>query len=774
MALSAALVFLVQVLAAQLSQIPKTSPAAGLADHLSASPGSAYDSLLTTVPTIAGVVLGLYYGALATLIQSRYGRVPSEIRRLVSDDPAGSTYAGLLSLAMGSSLFLLGVHAAGVAPTRLHAYVLLAVSLVALYGFSALGRRAFDFLDPTRLVIPVLPDLLAAARQATTRGYRYETAEYQGLYQRQASHQLDLLQMLFELAEPEERHGGRRVVELAQYVPPLLRQYFDLKPAIPAASRWYPRIARQRRWYLSDATYLEVAMATRTSLPFEEGIDTDWVEERLLGMVEKQIQRAADGGDWSQLNGLLDVLRGCNRAMGKAWSTPLALDTTDRVQSLILSKLPLTNVRADIAFDVAFCVDLMTLNRLELLLGFGESVRELARVKMPEAVGRIDWRDRKSIYSFPAGFVVSEALESFRSQLRFERDVHGEHVTPSWYLAEELARRLLESLKQSIEPLMTEAARGLPDVPGDPANVERSQVLGAFASRKSEYVTKLANLTDVANELAATLRSLDRSHDLKWPEWDAESIETRMRKVAIDRSLDFASLIAALALVPPGPDRVDYLGEAVSLTAEDCLRVLATGDHAIFKELFPRYFHGCLVVAEQIRRESSRWPLETFATLYTEALIDMMAISGYALVYAEIRRDHRSWILVKELWSRYLSGTDGATRASFLDTAYEHSRNLFQITPRTLIRTGWQMRVDQSLRALPQKRSVRRFGVDQWPNHPSPLIRAIRPGDFGSHFKGQDIFVSCFLRREKPRRDDDQLHRSIAIARRQSFQDDEQ
>lgn len=517
--LGGTVVGLAQVFSTLIAQAPNSVPAFGLIEHLRASPGSAYDALLTTVPTVAGVLLGLYYGALATLIGSRYGRVPGEIRSLVASEPAGTTYAGLLALAIGVSLFLLGLQASGATPTRLHTYVLLAVSVVALYAFAALGRRVFDFLDPTRLVIPVVPDFLVAAQQATTRGYRYETEEYQALYQRQAAYQLDLLDMLFDLAQPEEAGHGQRLVALAQYVPALLSQYLSLRPAIPGASRWYPRTARQRRWYLSDYTVQELALATRTSLQFEEGVDTSWVEQRVLGLVERQIVVAANRQDWELVRDLLGVLGSCNRAMGRAWSTTLAHDINDSVSNVVLTKLPLTAMPAEAAFQIAVVTDLLGMAQLDLLLGFGERVREMAKVEVLAAVERVDWANRRSIYAFPAAFALADDLESFRTQLGFERDVYGKQVTPSWFVAEELARQLVSSVKESIEPLVLEAERALPTVPGGEDNIERTQVLGALASRKTEYVAKLGYVVEAANELVAKLKVLDRSHDRKWANW---------------------------------------------------------------------------------------------------------------------------------------------------------------------------------------------------------------------------------------------------------------
>lgn len=772
---SGVVVLVMQVASSWLGSLPASAPAQDLLAHLKSSPGPSYDTLLTTVATISGVVLGLYYGAVATLIGSRYGRVPAEIRSLVSIDPIGTTYGLLLASAMGVSLLLLALEASGSSPTRLHAYGALVVSLIALYGFFALGRRVFDFMDPTRLIVPVLPDFLVAAKGATTRGYRFETAEYQALYRRQASYQLDLLDMLFDVAKPAESGSGKRLLELARYIPPVLQEYLKLKPAIPGASHWYPRTARQRRWYLSDYTVQELAIATRTALQVDEGVETNWVEQRLLAIVETQITTAVTQGNWELVGELLQTLGRCNRAMGRGWMTAFAQEVTDRVQAAILPRLPLVAPDVDLRFQIAVVTDLLALARLELLLGFGERVRGLALVDVAAAVGRIDWTERRSIYEFPLGFALADGLELLRSQLGFERDIYGHEITPSWYLAEECARQLLAALKSAIEPILAESERPLPTVPGDDTSIERAQVLGTFASRKAEYASKLGYLIEVVNDLAAKLTALNRSRDREWVEWKADEITTRLSAAWNARMREFASLIPALARVPPGTDRVDHFGQAVSLAGEECLRALIADDHAYFQALYPLYLAGCLAAAEQIARERERWSDDTFMALYGEALLDLMDISGYTLLFAELRRDHQSWVYVKKLWSKFLAGTDGERRREALLATYEYHRSLLGvITPRSIIRTSWQQRVDRVLETVPRRQVVVRHVVPvERPIHPSPLVRAMTPRMMmGSHYKGEDIFVSCHLRRGRPRPERDDLHDAIVFARRNPEEDE--
>lgn len=248
------------------------------------------------------------------------------------------------------------------------------------------------------------------------------------------------------------------------------------------------------------------------------------------------------------------------------------------------------------------------------------------------------------------------------------------------------------------------------------------------------------------------------------------SVLARVAAASDARIREFAGLIPALARVPPGADRVDHFGQAVSLTGEECLRALENDNHEQFQALFPLYFTGCIAVAEQIRNERDRWPEDTLLSLYSEALMDLMAISGYALVFAQLRRDHRSWTFVRHVWSRYLQGTAGSSRKDALLALYDYTRHRFGvITPRSIIRSSWQQRMDRALAAAVPRRTVvhHQFIPDERPVHASPLIRALWPRMMmGSFYDGQDVFVSCYLRRGRPRPDSDHLYESIELARK--------
>jgi hypothetical protein len=58
------------------------------------------------------------------------------------------------------------------------------------------------------------------------------------------------------------------------------------------------------------------------------------------------------------------------------------------------------------------------------------------------------------------------------------------------------------------------------------------------------------------------------------------------------------------------------------------------------------------------------------------------------------------------------------------------------------------MALDNAIRALPRRliKTRRGFGVGEVPDHPSELIRQLGISNLGSMHRGDDIFVSVYLR----------------------------
>src|SRR6202034_445323 len=106
-----------------------------------------------------------------------------------------------------------------------------------------------------------------------------------------------------------------------------------------------------------------------------------------------------------------------------------------------------------------------------------------------------------------------------------------------------------------------------------------------------------------------------------------------------------------------GRDIPDYLGQAVHRSGEACFEALAQNDPELFRQLFGPYFFGVFAVIERLRPQVADWSdIGTALTWMTEPLIDLIDLSGYALIFSEYHANQTLWDECRDIWNAYLDG----------------------------------------------------------------------------------------------------------------------
>ncbi len=122
-----------------------------LVDRWPIPDSSNYVSWLSTTAQIGGVFIALYFSAVTAAAGAIYAQVPNNVRDLLARERVGNTYIRYLTLATFIPLCLIALHLAGLEPLRLAVPLLLVITGIGIIAFAALGRRAFNLFDPTRL-----------------------------------------------------------------------------------------------------------------------------------------------------------------------------------------------------------------------------------------------------------------------------------------------------------------------------------------------------------------------------------------------------------------------------------------------------------------------------------------------------------------------------------------------------------------------------------------------------------------------------------------------
>jgi hypothetical protein len=226
-----------------------------------------YSTLLATIAGMGGVLIGLYYAATTAIAGAIYARVPNNIRDLLAQERVGNVYMRFLALLTYSSVILLAMRAAGFAPNKLAAFLVLVGAGISVIAFVKLGARAFYLFDPTSLASELVEQIRRSYVLASPRQFRWLDPSFQRHAYRSARLALDTVETLAEITGKEERLSGQPYVTFCEHLLFLLRDYSTSKRRIPTDSLWYPRQYTHADWYQTDDSRTSLTRLIRQRAP---------------------------------------------------------------------------------------------------------------------------------------------------------------------------------------------------------------------------------------------------------------------------------------------------------------------------------------------------------------------------------------------------------------------------------------------------------------------------------------------------------------------------
>jgi hypothetical protein len=714
---------------------------------------SAYDSLLETVAAATGVFLALYFTAVSAIAASIYVDVPHDIRSLIVGDRLGNLYVRIVAFAMALCVLLLVVQAGAGATYRLVPPIVGLLAVFSIFAFIRLGRHAFYLADPTHLGDTIAENFASQAARARHGSWRWDVPEVQAHFRRVAGASLGTLTSLIQIASAQEHLRGKSAQALIQKANRLLAHYLATRHQIPTKSRWFGERYEHPQWYLADATRLESATQLAGALTPTTVPDVFWVEKQLVpeliaatsSGVDEDLKRGAPGAGLETLGALANSWF----QFGANWSSEEAIRYTRELSESVLGTLTQSAQERN-AVGPAIS-DALGLVPVALELGFHRTLEPSPVDEIDRRLLTADWTSSKSPYLLRLPRAVIEALEEAAGGVRFEHDARApaETRTPPWYVRElaffHYEREMqvqITALIDFLAPWFTESAARL-------GAADRPEAAGAMLTRGLECAWKLEHHLDHWHRAVGELRERGERVDFHRPSWDWQAWGAQVEKMGTEIQLALARLIPALAALERSEEIPDYLGQAMHMSAEACIEALRAGDAERFKSLFSAFFYGALVMTERVREAVADQRPEQAVALMTQPLVDIVDLSGYALIYSELHQDPALWGDCRTIWDRYLGGENGeqALRSVAAWIAYENSRIGF--SPRGIVRQRWERSLSEALQELPRGPAQRgRFYEPGEVQHPSPLIRHLAPNDdlIGMlHGDAIAVFVAIYL-----------------------------
>jgi len=695
--------------------------------QLTATPTN-YEPLLFATMGFGATLLGLYFAAISIVVSTRYASAPQNVRELILTERSGTTYTRLVSILVAASLLLLAIGFVGYKPGALTLVMIAVLAVGSIVGLLSVGPRAFQLLSLEEIANPILQDFVQWARKVMgrTRG-----KEFEDHHRRSAAQALDTYEAVIALSIHSE--SPRQVGQLANGLCQLWRFYSYLKPRIPLESWWFQRQPTHVNWWMAGDIQVSQALNTGTGLSPKDEPDGSWVEKRLVSLLTPAVAYLAQQDEVAILHDL---------AVGFAVNARKiagALQTDDVLRTLaVFSLQPLLNP-ALASHDGApsattqrnAILDDMGLLVINLVLGLQDAATELAGdglwVELEEAL-----KTGATKAGSPLGACL-RVIQELRSGVAFEERAEGRRISPSWWIRQQVARRLYVVLDEAVDKTLKALAAEIvarAETAVDPVNS------ATLASRALEATNKLfAHLPTIESALVKLEATRNSKED--WPTRVSSDANERTQAL-LDRTVDvLAKQLPELAKVSTD-DQPDFFGQAFFVLVNECFAALVSDREERFLTLFQPTLLGAMEAHDRLGRAFNRPNADHWSEriVKSAAIEDVLELSGYALVFGELGSTH-VWDGCRHAWDEWLAARqDAVALLRHLLALVTLRENQFALLPGEVIRTSRHQRFSAY---LSEKLGVSdlwegggvMFGSDsrlRRPIHASPIVQlAVEP-----------------------------------------------
>ncbi|MGA4212517.1 hypothetical protein ACI2UO_11665 [Ralstonia nicotianae] len=716
---------------------------------LSVPNDSDYVTFLAAISSIGAVFIGLYYAAIATVGSAMYARVPSNLRDLLAQDRFGIVYMRFLSFVTYLCLVLICLRLSNFDRVYIAPPLITFAAGVGVFAFVRLGQRVFHLFDPTEFSTPIFEQLERRMVAVTVSKLRWRDGSFQHHAYKQAEKTVAVLETLRDLLLKEQHLSGTPLLELSARTTRFLILYREKKARIPTASRWYPQIYRHREWYRTDDMRLSIATQTGTTIDPQTEANRDWLEERLVPVLLDCLTVTVRNSQWENAFASLECIERYAKTLAVHGRADSAFEVFQQACAVTIDALkhPSDASQAETIQKVGVAERLAAIP-ITLSIALRQRYESFRREDIIARIEAIDWSNPSTYYR--AGFAdyVLSQIEYLAPRLAFERAVEGKEVSPTWYLAELAMQPEAKHFVENIAVLTEKLPNAYAKLGEAFSAAEQRWMLAAMLSRQWEYWHKLSGQAAIWESAWSEMSDDRKMKELPWAKFDPELTRAALGTMKTSLLKAMSALETRLSGLERPPTYPDYAGQFLHFSGEAVLDALIDEDIDLLQDIFARYFAGCLTQFTKMQpKDGPDWLVTQNLRIASAAVLDLMDVSGYALLLSELYGNTALWTIVCSTWNRYLteSGSIGAVVAlvNFVEAGLGGK-------PRDILRIRWQRQVEGQLAHLPRRPvddGVWYVMNETEPVHTSRLVRVIASRVGALNYDGSDIFVALYLAR---------------------------
>lgn len=710
---------------------------------------SDYVTFLAAISSIGGVFIGLYYAAIATVGSAMYAKVPSNLRDLLAQDRFGNVYMQFLSFLTYLCLVLICLRLSNLDRIYIAPPLVTIAAGVGVFAFVKLGQRVFHLFDPAEFSTHIFDQLHRWMSAVTVGRLKWQDESFQHHAYKQAAKSVTVLETLRDLLLAEPHLNGTPLLEVSLRTTQFLIYYRTKKSEIPTDSRWYQQIYRHREWYRTDDMRLSVATETGTTIAPNTEVNREWLEERLVTVLLDCLAVNVRNAQWDNALTALQHIENYVTALARHGWADSAFDVFHQACSRTTDAIKQSEAaQAETVQKVAVAEGLASIP-IALSLALRERYASFRRADIITRIEAIDWSNPTSYYRASFEDYVLSQIEYLAPRLAFERAVEGKEVSPSWYLSELALQPEAKHFVENVAVLTSKLPDAYATLRGTFLAAELHWMTAATLSRQWEYWHKLNEQVVVWERTWSEMSDNRKLTELPWATFDVTSTRAKLGEMKIALLKTMSGLQTRLSALERPPTYPDYAGQFLHFSGEAVLEALLDEDTALLQDVFTRYFVGCLAQFGKLQsNDGPDWQVTQNLRLAAAPVLDLMDVSGYALLLSEFHGNKALWSIVRSTWDRHFA--DGKRLAGIVALVNFVESGL-GAKPRDILRTKWQRRVEDKLEQLPREP----VADESWymaneteAVHASPLVRAMASRTHALDYEGIDIFVGLYMARK--------------------------
>ena len=707
--------------------------------------------LISTIVTVSGVFLGLYFAALSAVAGGLFMRAPDDLQSIFIRERRGKQYVRIIALTTLIGIFYLFLRTFDYTLSPVGPFILSLLAAYSVVRFLALGTQTFYFIHPTETCAAITGDCSVAINSASVEGYGWRKDYLQNHYRKQAQNALGTLESLVDFGAEALKLSDEQMTVIVRAVAGLLVFYLDKKKRIPSDSFWYRQKVQHKNWILTDAIELTLSLNTGRGLDPNNVKDRIWFEQKCLDIVFKLFDHFISKKQWESAHVCVEVLGVVNEKAGAELYDDVAKTVITRMDKVVQTVLGASYENADDRIGQMALIDSVGRLGISTALGLLRYVSSHSLEELEREILGIDFKSKKTLYR--SEFLGRELahLEIMVERLKTERAIEGKTISPSWYLLTITGQRYLFALKFYLEFIQTFCAnyyKKNADLLIDKNRFEEAAIL---IERWLEFAYKVDLLVGDFKKLFEACAEFKKVTDLPWPDIDFDKLSAFSEDCGKNAVDTLTRLIPHLSpeVGAFNPDLPDHFGHAYTFGVQGCYEAARDNDLPRLKKILPAIFIAALTAYDTTVKQTQGWQQDSQIAFSSEPLEDLLTLSGYIKLYSELYENPELWGACEAIWSGYLSAnTEPKNFIGLVANLMKYRDGLFTIMPKAIIRTNWDMafrRKLEEMHLVADRSDALLSGTVEAIRHPSPIIRVTGTYSMISSTDVRNLFLILYL-----------------------------